>query len=324
MYTLKDCQNVINKELEGIFQNEEPEGLYEPVRYILSIGGKRIRPALTLMGCNLFTDEIDSAIYPAVAIELFHNFTLMHDDIMDRSEIRRNKPTVHKKWNENAAILSGDVMLVKSYEYLSKCPEDIFREALEVFTGTAIKVCEGQQYDMEYEVRSDVSISEYLKMIEFKTAALIAGALRIGALAGQASAFSADLLYEFGRNIGIAFQLQDDLLDVYSDPAIFGKTAGGDIVSNKKTFLLISALNSKNAGLVNAIKGWMEKAKFDRDEKIREIKRIFDELKIRELTSEKIDYYFSMGLECLDKLPVPDNRKIELSNVISKLLDRER
>jgi geranylgeranyl diphosphate synthase type II len=324
MYTLKDCQNVINTELEGIFLNEEPGGLYEPVRYILSMGGKRLRPSLTLMGCNLFTDEINIAIYPAIAIELFHNFTLMHDDVMDRSEIRRSRPTVHKKWNENAAILSGDVLLVKSYEYLSKCQENIFKGALEVFTETAIKVCEGQQYDMEYEIRSDVSIGEYLKMIELKTATLIAGALRIGALAGQASSYSADLLYEFGRYIGIAFQLQDDLLDVYADPEVFGKSGGGDIVSNKKTFLLISALNSKNTGLVNIVKEWMGKAKFDKGKKIREITRIFDELNLRELTSEKIDYYFDMGLEFLDKLPVPGSRKSELRKVVSKLLDREK
>jgi geranylgeranyl diphosphate synthase type II len=324
MYTLKDCQNVISKQLEGIFLDKEPAGLYEPVRYILSMGGKRLRPSLTLMGCNLFTDEINNAIYPAIAIELFHNFTLMHDDVMDKSDIRRNKPTVHKKWNENAAILSGDVLLVKSYEYFSKCPENIFKDALEVFTETAIKVCEGQQYDMEYEVRSDVSISEYLKMIELKTAALIAGALRIGALAGQASAYNADLLYEFGRNIGIAFQLQDDLLDVYADPEVFGKAGGGDIVSNKKTFLLISALNSKNTGLANIINEWMGKAIFDKDEKIREITRIFDKLNLREITTEKIDYYFSTGLESLDKLPVPDSRKGELRNLVSKLLDRKK
>jgi geranylgeranyl diphosphate synthase type II len=324
MYTLKDCQNVISTQLEGIFLNEEPAGLYEPLRYILSMGGKRLRPSLTLMGCNLFTDEINNAIYPAIAIELFHNFTLMHDDVMDKSDIRRNRPTVHKKWNENAAILSGDVLLVKSYEFFAKCPENIFKDALGVFTETAVRVCEGQQYDMEYEVRSDVSISEYLKMIELKTAVLIAGALRIGALAGQASAYSADLLYEFGRNMGIAFQLQDDLLDVYADPEVFGKSGGGDIVSNKKTFLLISALNSKNTGLVNVVKEWMGKAIFDKGEKIREVTRIFDKLNLRELTSEKIDYYFSRGLEFLDKLPVPDSRKSELRNLVSELLDRKK
>jgi geranylgeranyl diphosphate synthase type II len=324
MYTLRDCQDIINNELERVFLNEDPAGLYEPIRYILSIGGKRLRPSLTLMGCNLFSDKIDNAIYPAIAIELFHNFTLMHDDVMDKSPIRRNKPTVHKKWNEDVAILCGDVMLVKSYEYFSKCPESMYKEGLDIFTRTAIKVCEGQQYDMDYESRTDVSIDEYMKMIELKTAALIAGALRIGALSGQASAYSADLLYEFGRNIGIAFQLQDDLLDVYADPAVFGKSGGGDIVSNKKTFFLVSALNSKNASLMPVIKEWLGKVEFDNNKKIREITKIFDELNLKELISEKIDYFFSSGLESLDKVPVPDNRKTELRNLVSALLERKK
>jgi len=324
MYTFKDCQKIINVELEGIILNEDPTRLYEPIRYILSVGGKRLRPSLALMGCNLFSDKIDNAIYPAIAIELFHNFTLMHDDVMDKSAMRRNKPTVHKKWNENVAILSGDVMLVKSYEYFSKCPENIYKDGLDIFTQTAVKVCEGQQYDMDYESRTDVSIDEYLKMIELKTASLIAGALRIGALSGQASPYSADLLYEFGRDIGIAFQLQDDLLDVYADPAVFGKSGGGDIVSNKKTFLLISALNSKNVSLVPVIKKWLAKEEFDKDEKIREITGIFNELKIKELTSARIDYYFSSGLKSLDKLPVPDNRKTELRSLVNRLLERKK
>ena len=324
MYSFKDCQDIINKELEKVFLSGDPAGLYEPVSYILSMGGKRLRPVLTLMGCNLFSDKIDNATYPAIAIELFHNFTLMHDDLMDKSVIRRNKPTVHKKWNENIAILSGDLMLVKCYEYLSKCPEDIYKDALAIFTQTAIKVCEGQQYDMDYENRTDVTIDEYLKMIELKTAELIAGALRIGALAGQSSPYSADLLHEFGRNIGVAFQLQDDLLDVYADPAVFGKSGGGDIIANKKTFLLISAMNSKNANLVSVIKEWIGKVEFDKDEKIREITKIFNELKLKELTLGRIDHFFRTGLESLGKIPIPDNRKTELRALAGMLLERKK
>jgi geranylgeranyl diphosphate synthase type II len=324
MYTFEHCQDMINKELEEISLKDSPVNLYEPIRYILSIGGKRLRPSLTLMGCNIFSDKIENAIYPALAVEIFHNFTLMHDDLMDKSEIRRNYPTVHKKWEENIAVLSGDAMLVKSYEYISKCHKDILDKALSIFNQAAIKVCEGQQYDMDYEKSTDVSIPEYLNMIELKTASLIAGALRLGALAGQSISFDADLMYEFGKNIGIAFQLQDDLLDVYADPVVFGKSAGGDIVSNKKTFLLVSALNSKDEKITSVLMKWIEKSEFNRDEKIKEITGIFNELKLKELTESRIDDYFKLGLKSLDKVSVPDNRKIILRNLTKRLVGREK
>ncbi len=324
MYTFEHCQDIINKELEEISLQDSPVNLYEPIRYILSIGGKRLRPSLTLMACNLFSDKLDNAIYPALAIEMFHNFTLMHDDLMDKSAIRRNYPTVHKKWNENIAILSGDAMLVKSYEYISKCQEDILIKALSVFNEAAIKVCEGQQHDMDYEKSTDVSIPEYLHMIELKTASLIAGALRLGALAGYSVSYDAELMYEFGRNIGIAFQLQDDLLDVYADPVIFGKSAGGDIVSNKKTFLLVSALNSKNKKAVSILKKWIEKTEFNRDEKINEITEIFNELKLSELTEARIEDFFKLGLKSLDTVSIPDKRKIILRNLTKRLVGRKK
>jgi geranylgeranyl diphosphate synthase type II len=324
MYTFEHCQDMINRELEEISLKDSPVNLYEPIRYILSIGGKRLRPSLTLMGCNIFSDKIENAIYPALAVEIFHNFTLMHDDLMDKSEIRRNYPTVHKKWEENIAVLSGDAMLVKSYEYISKCHEEILDKALSVFNQAAIKVCEGQQYDMDYEKSTDVSIPEYLNMIELKTASLIAGALRLGALAGQSISSDADLMYEFGKNMGIAFQLQDDLLDVYADPVVFGKSAGGDIVSNKKTFLLVSALNSKDEKITSVLMKWIEKSEFNRDKKIKEITEIFNELKLKELTESRIDDYFKLGLKFLDKVSVPDNRKIILRNLTKRLVGREK
>jgi len=324
MYTFEHCQDIINKELGEISLKDYPANLYEPIRYILSIGGKRLRPSLTLMGCNLFSDKIDNAIYPALAIEIFHNFTLMHDDLMDKSEIRRNYPTVHKKWNENIAILSGDAMLVKSYEYISKCQEDILDKAISIFNQAAIRVCEGQQYDMDYEKMTDVSIAEYLEMIELKTASLIAGALRLGALSGQSLSYDADLMYEFGKNIGIAFQLQDDLLDVYADPVEFGKSGGGDIVSNKKTFLLVSALNSKGKKLISVLKKWVEKTEFNRDKKIKEITEIFNELKLKELTEARIDDFFMLGLKSLDKVSIPDKRKIILRNLTKRLVGRKK
>lgn len=324
MYTFEHCQDIINKELEEVSLKDSPVNLYEPIRYILFIGGKRLRPSLTLMGCNLFSDKIENAIYPALAIELFHNFTLMHDDLMDKSEIRRNYSTVHKKWNENIAILSGDAMLVKSYEYISKCQEDLIKKALRIFNEAAIKVCEGQQYDMDFEDRTDVSIEEYLKMIELKTASLIAGALRMGALAGKSISQDTDLMYEFGKNIGIAFQLQDDLLDVYADPTVFGKSSGGDIVANKKTYLLISALNSKNQELKSVLRKWIEKEEFIRDEKIKEITEVYNKLKLKELTTARIDSFFKLGLKSLDKVSISDSRKIILRNLIKRLIGRKK
>ncbi len=324
MYTFEHCQDIINKELEDISLKDSPVNLYEPIRYILFIGGKRLRPSLTLMGCNLFSDKIDNAIYPALAIELFHNFTLMHDDLMDKSEIRRNYSTVHKKWNENIAILSGDAMLVKSYEYISKCQENLINQALKIFNEAAIKVCEGQQYDMDFENRTDVSINEYLEMIELKTASLIAGSLSMGALAGKSISQDAELMHEFGKNIGIAFQLQDDLLDVYADPDIFGKSSGGDIVANKKTYLLISALNSKDQELKSVLRKWIEKEEFDRDKKIKEITEIYNKLKLKELTTARIDSFFKLGLKSLDKVSISDNRKIILRNLIKRLIGREK
>ncbi|UCH13927.1 MAG: polyprenyl synthetase family protein [Bacteroidales bacterium] len=324
MYTFEHCQDIINKELEDVSFKDSPVNLYEPIRYILFIGGKRLRPSLTLMGCNLFSDKIDNAIYPALAIELFHNFTLMHDDLMDKSDIRRNYSTVHKKWNENIAILSGDAMLVKSYECISKCQESLIIKALKIFNEAAIKVCEGQQYDMDFENRTDVTIDEYLEMIELKTASLIAGSLRMGALAGKSISEDADLIHEFGKNIGIAFQLQDDLLDVYADPSVFGKSSGGDIVANKKTYLLISALNSKDQELRSVLRKWIEKEKFDRDEKIKAITEIYNKLKLKELTTARIDSFFKLGLKSLDKVSISDNRKIILRNLIKRLIGRKK
>ncbi len=322
MYSFEYCQDLINKELEKINMQEVPSGLYDPIRYILSVGGKRIRPALTLMSCNLFSDDIDMAINPALAVEIFHNFTLMHDDIMDKSETRRNNPTIHKKWDENTAILSGDAMLIKSYEYISGCSEKILKKMLAIFNLTAIQVCEGQQYDIDYERSFDVSIEEYMKMIELKTAVLIAASLKAGAIAGQASDDDANLLYEFGSNIGIAFQLQDDLLDIYAEPAVFGKPVGGDIVANKKTYLLISALNCKDKDILQALKKWAEKAVFDKNKKIAEVKGIFDRLGLREATLGKIRYYIEKGLTSLEKVSVSDIRKNNLRELAAKMIGR--
>jgi geranylgeranyl diphosphate synthase type II len=274
------------------------------------------------MGCNLFSDYIDNAIKPAVAIELFHNFTLVHDDILDKADTRRNHHTIHKKWNENVAILSGDAMLIKSYEYILSCPDNIVKKILVLFSEISLKVCEGQQYDMNFESRNDVSIDEYLKMIELKTAVLLAASSKIGAITGQASSDDAELLYEFGRNVGIAFQLQDDLLDVYAEPEVFGKAIGSDITANKKTFLLISALNCKDRNILSELISWINRKEFDKEKKIMEVTAIFNKLGLVNITKSKIADFLNKGLGCLDEISVPDVRKTNLRDLVQSMISR--
>src|SRR3972149_6156266 len=242
MYSFQECQEIVNKAFRNFNLQKEPSNLYKPMEYIISMGGKRIRPATVIRACNLFTDDIEEAINPVMGIEIFHNFTLVHDDIMDKAPIRRSQPTVHKKWNENIAILSGDAMCILAYRFFLKAKPEIQAKILPEFTKTALEVCEGQQLDMDFENFNNVTVSEYIRMISGKTSVLLASSLKIGAIIGGASEKDAENLYEFGKNLGIAFQLQDDLLDVFADPKKFGKKTGNDIATNKKTFLLIKAL----------------------------------------------------------------------------------
>ncbi len=242
MFTLIQLQEFISEKIQSLNLDKEPKGLYEPISYTLVSGGKRIRPALVLAACNMFSEKIEPAIPVALAFEVFHNFTLLHDDIMDNSPIRRNKETVHEKWNQNTAILSGDAMMIEAYEFLTELPAGLLKNILKLFNKTALEVCEGQQYDMDFETKEIVSEEDYLNMIKLKTSVLIAAALKAGAICGGASDTDADLLYDFGLNIGLAFQIQDDLLDTYADTAVFGKKNGNDIITGKKTFLLINAL----------------------------------------------------------------------------------
>jgi len=244
MLKFEEIQNIVNNEIAKLDFKSEPVELYQPISYVLSGNGKRLRPCLALLSCNLFNNDIRNAIKPAIGVEMFHNFTLLHDDIMDKADIRRNKPTVHKKWNENVAILSGDAMLIKTYELFFELKPNILAKVIEVFNKAALQVCEGQQYDMNFETKIDVTTDEYIKMITLKTAVLLAASLKIGAIIGGATLKDANLLYNYGINLGIAFQLQDDYLDVYGDVKTFGKKIGGDIVSNKKTYLLISAIEN--------------------------------------------------------------------------------
>jgi geranylgeranyl diphosphate synthase type II len=324
MYTLLEARSLVEKHLQTLSIPDTPPELYEPVKYVLSMGGKRIRPALVLLSCDMFSGRVESALIPAMAIEIFHNFTLLHDDIMDRSELRRGHPTVHIKYNENVAILSGDVMSILASRLMNQSPGAILHSVHEIFTKAAMQVCEGQQIDMNFEDRLTVSREEYLNMIELKTAVLIAASLKIGAILGGASEKDAEDLYEFGRNLGIAFQLQDDLLDTYGDPDMVGKKLGTDIVDNKKTFLMIEALAKASPAQREELTGWLTRKEFQREEKIAAIVAIFDQLNIRETTEQGIKDFYATALSSLGHLNRPEEHKTELYNFASFLMNRRR
>jgi geranylgeranyl diphosphate synthase type II len=300
-----------------------PQKLYEPVIYSLQMGGKRLRPVLLLMSYNLFKPDIERALPAAFAIELFHNFTLLHDDIMDDASLRRNLETVHVKYCENAAILSGDAMSILSYEYIIKCKSDNLCEILKLYTNTALKICEGQQFDMDFETSSQITVDEYINMIGLKTAILLATSLKLGALIAEASAHDAECLYHFGYHLGLAFQLQDDLLDTFGNTAEFGKNIGGDIVSNKKTFLLLSALRLADSNQKEELNKWLSVSQFDKKEKITCVRTIFSELKIEQLTQEQIDYYFTIAFEWLRKLNIEDEKKAGLMDIANQMINRK-
>ena len=302
----------------------EPQELYDPIRYILSLGGKRLRPVLSLMTCELFDRAIEKALYPALGIEVFHNFTLLHDDIMDNAPLRRGKETVHEKWNANAAILSGDVMLVKAYELFLRTDDAVLRKILMKFNKCAAEVCEGQQYDMNFETRDFVSEEEYLRMIRLKTAVLLGFSIELGAIIGGADDETSSSLYKFGINIGLAFQLKDDLLDVFGDTEKFGKQVGGDIISNKKTYLLIKALELAQGDIKDELTSWLDKKKFDPQEKVKAVISIYNKLGIKALSEEKMNNYFDKGLEILDLLSVNNEKKTPLRDLTLKLIDREK
>lgn len=322
MQSFNKLQEIIEKEIDGLEFSAPPEGLFEPMKYILDIGGKRLRPILVLLGANLYKDDLSKVCLPAIGIEIFHNFTLLHDDVMDNAPIRRSKKTVHEKWNSNVAILSGDAMSIKAYQYIGSCEDKYLRDVLTVFNQTALEVCEGQQFDMEFEDRNDVEIEEYLNMIRLKTAVLLGGSLKMGAVMGDASSTDAELLYHFGVNLGMAFQLQDDLLDVFGDEAVFGKKIGGDILSNKKTFLLIKALETASGDVEKELKSWITVKDFNPEEKIKAVRVIYEQLNVREYSQKKIENYFSLCLEYLDKVNVVAEKKKELYSLVKGLVNR--
>ncbi|MEN0055643.1 MAG: polyprenyl synthetase family protein [Mucilaginibacter sp.] len=323
MKQLTDLQALINNAVDKLNFPKHPAELYEPISYILALGGKRLRPALLLMACDLFGGDVESAVEPALAIEVFHNFTLMHDDIMDNAPLRRGQATVHQKWNANVAILSGDAMMVESNKLMMKVPDTILRKVMDVFNETATGVCEGQQIDMSFEQRADVSIDEYLNMIRLKTAVLLGGTLKIGAIIGGATPADAQLLYDFGVNLGIAFQLQDDILDVYGDPDKFGKQVGGDIISNKKTYLLIKALELAKDTQLTELNNWITSQEFDNQEKVSAVTGLYNQLQIRNHSEEAMQIYSDKAFDALDRVNLPDDRIHYLRLFADSLLVRE-
>ncbi|SHE83493.1 polyprenyl synthetase family protein [Dysgonomonas macrotermitis] len=321
LYTFSEVLEKVNNEVKDLKFERKPYSLFEPIEYILEIGGKRVRPVLATMAYNLYKADIEKTIPIALAIEIFHNFTLLHDDLMDRADKRRGKPTVHIKWNDNTAVLSGDAMLIEAYREIAKSPKEALPEILNLFTDTATEICCGQQLDMEFEQRLNVTTDEYLEMIRLKTAVLLACSLKCGAMAANAPESDADALYDFGINIGLAFQLMDDLLDVYGDPATFGKRIGGDILCNKKTYLQITALKSPETG--KEMQDWINKEVFDEQEKIDAVTGLYNKLNLKGLSEEMIESYYQKGLSCLNKVQVDDNRKRELRNLAESLLTRK-
>ena len=324
MFTADELLNKVNVFLDNLPYDREPKSLYEPVSYTLSMGGKRIRPVLMLMAYNLFKNDPESILMQAVGLETYHNYTLLHDDLMDNADLRRGHETVHKRWNANTAILSGDSMLVLSYQRMASGLTDKLKPVLDTFTETALEIGEGQQYDMEFETRDDVAEAEYIEMIRLKTSVLLACALKIGAIMADASPADADNLYKFGEQIGLAFQLQDDYLDVYGDSKVFGKEIGGDITSNKKTFMLINAFNRADAGTRAELERWTTATEFDPAEKIAAVTEIYNRLGIDKLAEQRIKEYFEQSRQHLDELSVSDDRKAVLREYTERMMNRKK
>lgn len=323
MKTADEILKMVNEFLDHLSYDRKPESLYEPIKYVLSMGGKRIRPTLMLLAYNLYKENPEDILMNACALETYHNYTLLHDDLMDNADMRRGHLTVHKKWNDNTAILSGDSMLVLAFQRMMQCDTKHLKDILDLFTVTALEIGEGQQYDMEFETRNDVKEEEYIEMIRLKTSVLLACALKVGAILADASAEDADNLYKFGEQIGLAFQLQDDYLDVYGDSKVFGKEIGGDITSNKKTYMLINAFNKANDAQREELTRWVSARDFDRNEKVDAVTRLYNEIGIDQLAQDKIAYYFAQSKKFLDAVNVPEEKKEELRKYAQKMMKRQ-
>lgn len=324
MKTSNDILECINAFIDQLPYERKPYSLYEPIQYVLSLGGKRIRPALMLLSYQLYENRPEQILMPAVALETYHNYTLLHDDLMDNADLRRGHATVHKRWDANTAILSGDSMLVLAYERMAQVPADKLSPVLQLFTTTALEIGEGQQYDMEFERRNDVTEDEYIEMIRLKTSVLLACAMKMGAILAGASAEDAENLYKYGEQIGLAFQLQDDLLDVYGDSAVFGKAIGGDITSNKKTYMLINAFMRADDRQRAELHRWVDAVDFDRQEKIKAVTALYNEIGIRQLCEEKINFYFNQARQYLTLIDVPAERKQPLIDFTNEMMHRDK
>lgn len=322
MMTSQEILKLVNNHLDSLADERQPRHLYEPIEYVLSLGGKRIRPTLMLLAYNLYREHPEDVLMPACGIETYHNYTLLHDDLMDQADLRRGHETVHKRWDANTAILSGDSMLVLAYQRMAQCRPEKLKEVIDVFTQTALEIGEGQQYDMDFEHRNDVTEDEYIEMIRLKTSVLLACALKIGAILGDASAEDADNLYRFGEKIGLAFQLQDDFLDVYGDPKVFGKAIGGDIVSNKKTYMLINAFNRANAQQRAELERWTQLKDFDRQEKIDAVTALYNDMGIDRLAQHKMATYYEESKKYLAAVHVPTEKKRELTAYAQQMMKR--
>lgn len=321
--TADEILSMFNEYLDNLQYARKPRTLYEPIKYVLSLGGKRIRPTLMLLAYQLYKDDPQSILSSACAIETYHNYTLLHDDLMDNAPIRRGRPTVHKKWNANAAILSGDSMLVLAYHYMAQWNGSKLKEIINLFTETALEIGEGQQLDMDFETRNDVSEAEYIKMIRLKTSVLLACSLKIGAILAGCSAEDADNLYRFGEQIGLAFQLQDDFLDVYGDTKVFGKAIGGDILCNKKTYMLINAFNKADKIQRAELQKWFDAKDYVPAEKIAAVTALYNAIGIKQLAEEKIAYFFEQSKTYIRAVQVPEERKQELIAYAQRMMKRK-
>ena len=324
MLSLEEYRKLANDEIAAIPYPATPNGLYEPIAYTMDLGGKRLRPALVLMACEAMGGDVKKAVKPAVGLELFHNFTLLHDDVMDNADVRRGKPTVHRRWNDNTAILSGDAMLTMSSQYVAQVEPAVLPEIMRLFNQTAMEIYEGQQYDMDFEVRNNVTLEEYIDMIRLKTSVLIGCACKMGALIAGASEANAQALYETGLYLGLAFQLQDDVLDVWGDEATFGKAIGGDIMHNKKTFLLPGAMQKAQGDDANELRRWINNEYALRSEKVPAVTALYERLGMREAADEAIKRYDDMAFDALSKVEMSDKAREAFVQLIKGLVDRKK
>ena len=323
MYSFQHYQEILANEILNLKFEREPRELYEPIAYILNIGGKRLRPVVTLMSCDIFGGNLKKAMFPAIGMEMFHNFTLIHDDIMDQAPVRRGFATVHAKWDENRAILSGDAMLILANQFMLKAEDDVLREVMELYNFSGLMVCDGQQYDMNYESRKRTSIDEYIRMIELKTAVLISSCFKLGAVIAKTSTENKDLIEKFGHNLGISFQLEDDILDAFGDYSKFGKSIGGDILANKKTFLLLKAFDLAEGKDLEDLENWFSHKNHNPEQKVQAVLDIYRKLNIRELSKNASRHYFDISIEYLNQLDISDKARSTLYDLADYLINRD-